>query len=503
MGYKGNLKLFYNIFSISKLKRINLSKHNRFLVDFLVVPLVFLAVAHFIFNKFTRLGFILDDIDYLEYLVGSKGYLYGFIRTYAMRALAFKPMSLGINWVINFKLFGLNPHNYFLFNITVHSVNSFLLYLLIMTSFELRLLSFVISLCYLVHPFNIEGIGWISGGFTSQNVVLFSCLTLITYYLYLKKFKKIFIILSYFSFACAFLAREDVILLPFLVVFFLFFLGRMDKGRIKEILGYLIVVILIMAARYLLLYPHVFEVYRWDFKDIPNALFRNKYYLDLALLPINELFVFGVASFLEKYKISLMLFKISAYLLLIPFIGYKIYKSRKTSEVRLLGFGLVWYCILSVPFNFMCSEGSQGTRYLSMSIIGILMAQAAVITIGLRAILRSNIYIKLLLVCFSFVMLLICNYLIIEGFHNFFWTKWNIHNQYYIATINTAIKRNPYIKTIKLVGFEEVVRFSKMLRLYPDYKNINLVDIDNAAKSEKDNESTLTIKYIDPWFIHR
>ena len=479
-------------------KKISLRSYIRFFVDFLIPPTVFFAVAYFIFNKFIKLGFFADDIDFLgtlQDLAEGKESLFKFIPRWAVRGESFKPMSLGIDWIINFKLFGLNPYNYHLFNIILLAINSFLLYLLIWKSFKLRLLGCIIGFCYLVHPFNMEGIGWISGGFTSQNVVLFSCLTLITYYLYLKKLKKIFLILSYLLFACAFLSREDVIMLPFVIVFFLLFFTQLKKVRIKEMVGYLVVAFLILATRYLLLRSHTFEVYVYDFTNIPNALLVNKYYLNLALSPLKNLF--GQVSFLKNYKILLTLFKLALYLLFIPFIIYKLYKYRKTKEVKLLGFGLAWYCLFSLPFIFMVGDRSMVYRYLSLSIVGILMVQVSLIVVSLKAILRNNIFIKIVFVGFSFGLLLICNYMVIEenDIYNSLYNSSNLKNQCYIAIINQAIKHDPSIKNIKLVGFPGVERFSRLLRVYPDYKNINFIDLDKEDKSEKDSASTVTIKY--------
>ncbi|MCX5694675.1 MAG: glycosyltransferase family 39 protein [Candidatus Omnitrophica bacterium] len=478
-------------------KLVKFWNYKKSFVDFLIVPLVFFIVAFCIFNKFSKFNFIYDDIDYLAGLKGlidTRGDYFGYIRTMAMRPFCFKPVSLGVNWIVNYKLFGLNPHSYHLYNIIVHSINSCLVYFLIRISCKLRLLGFVISFCYLVHPFNVEGMVWISGGFTSQIVVLFSCLTLSAYYVYLKKFNKNFIILSYLSFTCAFLSREDVIMLPFLMVFFLFFLGCWQRARIKELIGYLVIIIFVLAVRYWLLYPSAFEAYRWDFTNIQNAFFRNNYYMNLALSPLKS--IFGKVNFLEQHKILSLLFRILC-LLLFPFTFYKIYQYRKTMEVKLLGFGLAWYALFSVPFNFMFGKEFLCDRYLSLSIIGILMAQIAVIAVILKGILRNHIYIKLLLLYFSFIILFICNYMIIERFNDNGAIKSSMNIQYYSATINMAIKNNPNIKNIILAGFPEEERFLHILRLYTVYKNKNSIDMKNEEKGEKGNENTLVIQYKD------
>ncbi|MCX5694674.1 MAG: glycosyltransferase family 39 protein [Candidatus Omnitrophica bacterium] len=476
-------------------KKTNLWNHEIFLVDFLIVPLVFFAAAYFIFNRFLKINFFLDDINYLnglKILVETRGDFYSFIRDFAMRGVAFKPMSLGVDWIVNFKLFGLNPYGYHLFNIVLLSINSFLIYLFIAISFRLRLLGFVISFCYLVHPFNTDGIAWVSGGFTSQNVVGFFCLTLITYYFYLQKHKKIFLIGSYLLFTCAFLSREDAIMWPFLMVFFLLFLGYLHKARAKEVLGYLVIVLLVMATRYWLLYPKVYEIYRWDFTNIQNAFFRNNYYINLALSPLKSLF--GKVDFLEKYKILLMLSK-TIYFLLVPFAAYMIYKYRKTDEVKLLGFGLVWYCLFSAPFNFMFGQEFLHDRYISMSIIGILMAQVAVITLILKTVLKNNICIKFLLLCFVPVLLLTCNYMVIDKFSYSHWRQYSINTQSYIASINIAIKNNPSIKNINLIGFPAIVKLSELLSLYPDYKDIKFAEVDNEENNGENKESVFTVKY--------
>jgi hypothetical protein len=53
-------------------------------------------------------------------------------------------------------------------------------------------------------------------------------------------------------------------------------------------------------------------------------------------------------------------------------------------------------------------------------------------------------------------------------------------------------------KAIVVTPFVYNMRKLHMLRLYPDYKNINSIDIDSEEKSEKNNESTPTIKYRNP-----
>jgi Dolichyl-phosphate-mannose-protein mannosyltransferase len=464
-----------------KLKAINLGKHKRFVVDFIIIPFVFLGSAYFVFNKFMRINFLLDDIDYLvglKDLVNTIGGYGDFIHTYSMRPVAFKPMSLGIDWLVNFKLFGLNFHYYHLFNIIVLSANAFFLYLLIRTCFRLRFAGLVISFCYLVHPFNIDGMVWISGGFTSQNVILFTCLTLIMYYLYLEKSKTIFLALSYLSFMCAFLSREDVIMLPLVMVFFLLFIGRMSKVRIKELLGYLVIAIFFLGMRVWLLYPNVVEVYRWNFTNIPNLLLRSKYYMGIALGPVKELFFQPVFSM--KYKILLILFKIILYSL-IPFIAYKVYKYRRSSEVKLFIFGLIWYFFLSIPFVFMFGKEFLHDRYISLSIIGLLIAQIALITVLLKSILKNSFLIKFLLLFFSFAVLLICNSMITKGFNRNYWTRYSANIQCYIAQINLETKNNPAIRNIELVGFPVTVNLPYLLRQYPEYKNLNFVDTDKEG----------------------
>ncbi len=472
-------------------------KYKTCFINFFFVPLVIFIITYFAFPKFTKLGFIIDDIDYLMHLVISRSDSLSFIHSYALRGLSFKPMSLGLNWVINFYLFGTNPHNYYLFNIAVHAINSFLVYLLLNLIFKFRMLSFMVSLYYLMHPFNLEGLSWISAGFTSQNVVFFSCLTLITYYLYIKGAKKIFIVLSYLLYFCAFLSREDVILLPVLIIILLIFIRRLARTRILEVSVYAGIALLVLLGRFLFLYPNPFQLYRWDFLNIQNALLRNEYYLNLAFGPFIKLF--SGPAFLENNIILSIILKLSLFLFLAVFVGRKIYthwNSDEFDEAKLLVFGLIWYLVLAVPFNFMIGAEFWQKRYLSLSIVGILIAQIAAIAIVCKPILKSMFYAsKFLFLCFSSSLILISHYMIIAGFSESIISKHVLNYQYYAEKIHLALKRNPGIQNIQLVGFPGEERASQFFKFFPEFKNIEFTVIENLEDDSDDREADLTIEH--------
>jgi len=439
-------------------------KQYKFYIDLLIISLISFVCAYFIFNKFIKLNFMLDDIDYLTGLTYRRNY-FDYIYRLGMRAISFRPISLGLYWIVTFKSFGLNPYSYHLFNIIMHSINSTLIYILIALSFRKKLVAFIASFFYLIHPVHVEALTWITAGFTSQSVVLFSCITLITYYLYLKKNKKIFIVSSYLSFTCAFLSREDAVVFPILIVVFLFFIGKVNRRRAREIFVYLVIAVVIMTIRYLLLYPKVFVFYSWNFKDISNAVHNNNYYLSIAFSPIKKLFG-EVVLFKNKYM------KTFSYPLLLLTV-YVVFKNRKTNEIKLLSFGLIWYAICSIPFNFMVGDNH---RYLSMSIVGILIVQGTIIWMYFNWIRNFSInFARIIFLCFIVVMFLICKYMAIEEFTKNAYTKPNTLTQYYIAKINTAIKEHPDIKNIKLVNFPRVIRLLELLKLYPEYKDINFI----------------------------
>ena len=136
----------------------------------------------------------------------------------------FRPLFI-FSYLIDTKIWGLNPVGFHLSNVAFHSLNSFLVFALSWRMLEaLKLSSFIrqgISIAagalFLVHPSHTEAVSWISG--RVDVLATFFCLAaLLTYLGYARSRHPSQLACSLLFFILALLAKESAICLPFLVI---------------------------------------------------------------------------------------------------------------------------------------------------------------------------------------------------------------------------------------------------------------------------------------------
>jgi len=127
-----------------------------------------------------------------------------------------RPLTL-FTFFIDYKLWGLNPSGYHLFNILVNAFNGILLFLIFYSISEKILYSFFISIFFSVHPSHVEAVSWISGR-TDLLATFFIFSAILLYILFLKKKLILFYIVSTVCFILALLSKENAVLFPLAAV---------------------------------------------------------------------------------------------------------------------------------------------------------------------------------------------------------------------------------------------------------------------------------------------
>ncbi|MFZ2664444.1 MAG: tetratricopeptide repeat protein [Patescibacteria group bacterium] len=90
--------------------------------------------------------------------------------------------------VVIFKIFGLNSTAYHVIAIAMHSINSILVFLLFYVLFGKKV-SLITTALFIIHPTNVEAVGWISGyPYLIRGIIIFS--TLLFYSMYKKSGNK-------------------------------------------------------------------------------------------------------------------------------------------------------------------------------------------------------------------------------------------------------------------------------------------------------------------------
>ena len=168
----------------------------------------------------------------------------------------FRPILI-LSYIIEVRVWGTRPLGFHLANVTLHSLNAFLTYIL---SFRLvqnlslserrkLLISLGAGFLFLLHPSHTETVSWISG--RVDLIATFFCLAcLISFAIYEKTRRTLHLALSFLAFALALLSKESAICLPFLLLIIGLALGeeRRDKESIKRLLKVLALFMLILLV---------------------------------------------------------------------------------------------------------------------------------------------------------------------------------------------------------------------------------------------------------------
>jgi tetratricopeptide (TPR) repeat protein len=142
-----------------------------------------------------------------------------------------------------YRLFHRNPAGYHVFNIILHILNSFLVYFLAdIFSKGKKGLAFSVGLLFLLHPAQTEAVACIAG----VSNLLFTSLCLVSFYLYVKaqrQKRRIYYGLSLWVFFISLLAKEQAVMLLFLILLYELCLAQDDVGgkgfcRIARVGGY-------------------------------------------------------------------------------------------------------------------------------------------------------------------------------------------------------------------------------------------------------------------------
>jgi len=126
----------------------------------------------------------------------------------------YRPLQT-FSYSIDYKIFGMNPSGFRAINITIHSLNALLVFLLLKKLKIKMLFAFAISAIFAVHPVNIESVSYISG----RGDAMFLFFSLLSFILYIKgSEKKICYLPSALFFCGAIFSKESAIVLPFVML---------------------------------------------------------------------------------------------------------------------------------------------------------------------------------------------------------------------------------------------------------------------------------------------
>jgi len=250
---------------------------------------------------------------------------------------------------VQYKMYGLNPHGYHLFNILLHVLNSFLVFLLIdAVAKDRRGLSFTIAVFFLIHPVQTEAVACISG----LSNLLFAFFVLGSFILYILANKKEMLslyIFSLISFFVALMTKEQAVVLPLLIIAYSMIYSEDNNESVKKscckISGFFIVVCLYFIARGAIVGEGLGTKLVLDgefslrMMSVPRLL---NTFLRIIVWPTN-LHYYRSIDILKPFGAQ------SAILMFVIIVVVAIIKTVHNSRKKLLLFAIAWFGITMLP----------------------------------------------------------------------------------------------------------------------------------------------------------
>ncbi len=212
--------------------------------------------------------FLADDFNYIGHLLAhARNYVQGdqlgqwFVDFSAQGlqnpdlSVFFRPVVQWL-WLTDFIAWGLEPAGYHVTNLILHTLNSFLIYVLMTQVLDKRQRggALLAGLLFALHPIHSESVAWIpdrtdilSSFFYFASVTFFA--------LYRRREKKMFAGLSVIAFALALGTKENTAALPILLLAFdrLFMFGKLRWKILLAQIPYWLVLAAYVGARFLFL----------------------------------------------------------------------------------------------------------------------------------------------------------------------------------------------------------------------------------------------------------
>lgn len=156
-----------------------------------------------------------------------------------VREMYYRPI-VSLFYLLNYKLWGLNPAGYHLTGILIHLMSAITLYRIGLLLFDKnKLISLMAASLFAVHPVTSEPMGVATAG-----DIIYGFLIIMTLYFFLKEKQY----LSWFTFALAAFSKESAAILPFALLILTTGKRGVKKGTIETI-PYLVIIAVYLILR--------------------------------------------------------------------------------------------------------------------------------------------------------------------------------------------------------------------------------------------------------------
>lgn len=318
----------------------------------------------------------------------------GNISTYTGKTFhIYRPIQM-VSYMADYAAWELNPVGYHVTNIVLHISAAILLYLLIMAISADKFISFVTSACFLVHPIHTEAVTYISGRADPISAV-FAVICILLYVRYAGARGVWHYLPIFLSYLLAILSRENILILPALLLAYNFsFRKKIDWRLLAPLtaIGVMYIVVRFTFLKHLL--PSFSAAHKTTFFDrLPGFFAAVTEYVRLLIWPQDLHMEYGDKVFNFSYAPAIIGIGIVALLV------FNAFKARKTNGI--MTFALLWFFIALLPMSNLYPVGAyMAEHWIYFASIGFFLAAA----VFLRSLCYSR-FIKIAVASIVVIML--------------------------------------------------------------------------------------------------
>ncbi|MDR3609049.1 MAG: tetratricopeptide repeat protein [Ignavibacteriaceae bacterium] len=315
------------------------------IVFFLLILMMLPAVLYFKVVNFGYSG--LDDTSIIYNIINTEGSKISFKDALTHDAIMsdkgdvfYRPMQT-ISLMLDAEIAGSQPWIYHLSNLLLHILTVIALYFFLKKTGVKDEIAFLLSVIFSISPMFTNAVAWIPAR-GDLLLCLFSLLSFITFLKYFSTRNPLYIILHAIVFWAVVFTKETSVILPFLILSYLYFVQR-KKFQIKEIIPFLAIWIIAFGVFFslrqsVLKISHSSQIFGF----IP-------FIKNLPAIPIT----FG--KFFIPYNLTTMPFynitALTTGLVLMAVLGIMVYKFIK-GDKRAVIWGAIWFVAFTIPPMF-------------------------------------------------------------------------------------------------------------------------------------------------------
>ena len=420
-------------------------------------------------------------------------------------------LSYGIDYLI----WELNSSGFHLTNLILHTLNSILVFFILIKISENNLIPFLASAIFATHPVHTESVTWISGR-TDTIACLFFFLSI---YSYQKKFSKKgidlkFYILSILSFLVAILSKEMAMSLPFILMVYdyLFCPTKVYSFRksIINTIPYFLMIGIYSIIRFGILEIHTMN----ELDNTPNntTIYSNilSFFKTIILYLYKLLFPIGLNAYIQN-DFSTSIFEPAVFfsLIILFFLLFAAVKYRKTH--KLVSFSISFFLLSMLPLsNFIRISGPKDMGFVCaerfLYIPSFALSIALAVLFGKIISSKNTKYLGYML-----ITILLCSYTGRTIYRNFDWkdTKTLFSKTIKLSPNSSLLNHIMGNELVKEENFDQALKYyNKALELnpysYASYNNMGVIYFKNGEIEKAINkfDEALAIKpdYIQSYF---